>query len=101
MTDRPVSVSRAASSPSQGREPAAQNDLAIVLRGWVGACLDNGVQELDVMIMTAPDSLRSEFCCYDVMAEEIEIVVQQIWTDLAMQRIRACPSKRFLTKNDT
>ena len=88
MTDSPVSVSRAASSPSQGREPAAQDDLATVLRGWVSACLDNGVQELDVMIMTAPDSLRSEFCCYDVMADEIEIVVQRIWWDIAVKQMR-------------
>ena len=56
---------------------------------WISACLEAGVQELDTMIMTAPGSLRSRFCCYDVMADEIEVVVQRIWTVLAMQRIRA------------
>ncbi|MFD2816107.1 hypothetical protein ACFSYD_19685 [Paracoccus aerius] len=33
------------------------------------------MQDLDRMIVTAPDSLRSKFCCYDVMADEIEVVV--------------------------
>lgn len=57
----------------------------------VSACLDDGVQELDTMIMTAPDSLRSHFYCYEVVTDEIESVAQRIWTDLAMQRTRAGP----------
>lgn len=47
------------------------------------------MQELDTIIMTAPGSLKAQFCCYDVMADEIEMVVQRIWTVLAMQRMRA------------
>lgn len=89
MTDTTISHSRAAYSSNQSGEAAAQDDLATFLRGWVSACLDDGVQELDTMIVTAPDSLKAEFCCYDVMADEIEIVVHRIWTDLAMQRMRA------------
>ena len=89
MTDTPVSFPSADPSTRQGSEASAQDDLAPLLREWVSVCLDDGVQELDTMIVTAPDSLRSHFCCYDVMAEEIEIVVQRIWTDLAMQRMRA------------
>ena len=89
MTDTTISHSRAAYSTSQGGEAAAHDDLATFLRGWVNACLDDGVQELDTMIVTAPDRLKAEFCCYDVMADEIEIVVHRIWTDLAMQRMRA------------
>ncbi|MDQ1902528.1 hypothetical protein RAH32_19070 [Paracoccus sp. WLY502] len=88
MTDTTISHSRAACSSNQSGEAAAHDDLATFLRGWVNACLDDGVQELDTMIVTAPDSLKAEFCCYDVMAEEIEIVVQRIWTDLAVQRMR-------------
>ncbi len=41
------------------------------------------------MIVTAPASLKSAFCCYDVMAEEIEVVVQRIWWDIAVKRMRA------------
>jgi hypothetical protein len=89
MTDRPVSFLNANHSTSRGGETSAQDNLHNVLRGWVSACLDDGVQELDTMIMSAPDRLRSEFCCYDVMADEIEIVVQRIWTDIAMKRMRA------------
>lgn len=89
MTDTTVSHSRAAYSSKQGGQAAAHNDLATFLRGWVNACLADGVQELDTMIVTAPDSLRSHFCCYDVMADEIEIVVQRIWWDIAVKRMRA------------
>ena len=55
---------------------------------WVSACLEAGVQDLDTMIMTAPASLKSAFCCYDVMADEMEIVVQRIWRDIARKRMR-------------
>tara|TARA_B100000378_G_scaffold278235_1_gene280769 strand:- start:2783 stop:3058 length:276 start_codon:yes stop_codon:yes gene_type:complete len=87
MPHRPVIFSRAAYSTSQGYKASVQDDLATFLRGWVSACLDDGVQELDTMIMTAPDSLRSHFCCYDVMADEIEIVVQRIWWDIVMHKL--------------
>lgn len=33
------------------------------------------MQELDTIITTAPNSLKAAFCCYDVMDDEIEIVV--------------------------
>ncbi|GHG33669.1 hypothetical protein [Paracoccus aerius] len=89
MTDTPVSFLRATRSLSRANEASAQNDLHDVLHGWVRACLDDGVQDLDTIIMTAPSSLKAQFCCYDVMADEIEVVVQRIWTVLAMQRIRA------------
>ena len=90
MTETTVSHLCAAYSSKQGGQAAAHDDLATFLRGWVSACLDDGVQELDTMIVTAPDSLKAEFCCYDVMADEIEIAVQRIWTDIARQRMRAC-----------
>ncbi|GGF74070.1 hypothetical protein GCM10011402_28370 [Paracoccus acridae] len=89
MTDTTISHSRAAYSSNQSGEAAAQDDLATFLRGWVSACLGDGVQELDTMIVTAPASLKSAFCCYDVMAEEIEVVVQRIWWDIAVKRMRA------------
>jgi hypothetical protein len=88
MPNRPISFSRAAYSTSQGWETAAQDNLATFLRGWVSACLDDGVQELDTMIVTAPASLKAKFCCYDVMADEIEIVIQRIWWDIAVKRLR-------------
>ena len=90
MIDKPVSFSSADPSTRQDGAASAQDDLATLLRGWVRACLDDGVQELHTMIMTASDSLKSEFGCYDVMADEIEIAVQRIWTDIARQRMRAC-----------
>lgn len=90
MADTTINHLRTAYSSKQGGEAAAHDDLATFLRRWVSACLDDGVQELDTMIVTAPDSLKAEFCCYDVMAEEIEIVVQRIWTDIARQRMLAC-----------
>lgn len=89
MTDTPVSFLNASHSASLDHKASVQDDLHDVLQGWVSACLDNGVQELDTMIMTAPGSLKAKFCCYDVMADEIEMVVQRIWTVLAMQRVRA------------
>lgn len=59
MIDKPVSFSSADPSTRQDGEASAQDDLATLLRGWVRACLDDGVQELHTMIMTASDSLKS------------------------------------------
>ncbi|GGF79942.1 hypothetical protein GCM10011402_35700 [Paracoccus acridae] len=70
-------------------DPALRGYAETRLYLWVSACLDDGVQELDTMIVTAPASLKSAFCCYDVMAEEIEVVVQRIWWDIAVKRMRA------------
>jgi hypothetical protein len=68
-----------ADSALRGYESSAQGHPETQLHLWVSACLEGGVQELDRMIVTAPASLKSVFCCYDVMADEIEIVVQRIW----------------------
>ncbi|GGF81397.1 hypothetical protein GCM10011402_37550 [Paracoccus acridae] len=72
----------------RGYEASVQDYTEAHLHLWVSACLGDGVQELDTMIVTAPDSLRSQFRCYDVMADEIEIVVQRIWRDIARMRMR-------------
>lgn len=72
----------------QAHEASVQDYTEAHLHLWVSACLEDDVQDLDTMIVTAPDSLRSQFCCYDVMADEIEIVVQHIWRDIARMRMR-------------
>ena len=72
----------------RGYEASVQDYTEAPLHLWVSACLDDGVQELDTMIVTAPASLKSAFCGYDVMADEIEIVVQRIWRDIARMRMR-------------
>ena len=73
----------------QAHEASVQDYTEAHLHLWVSACLKDNVQDLDTMIMTAPGSLRSRFCCYDVMADEIEIVVQRIWRDIGRKRMRA------------
>ena len=55
---------------------------------WVSTCLDRGEQHLDTMVVTAPDGLKLAFSCYDAMADEIEMTVQRIWTDIAIKRLR-------------
>lgn len=89
MTDTPVSFLSNSDIAGQNNSTFPQAEFDTCFYRWVRACLDDGVQELDTMVMTAPDSLRSQFCCYDVMADEIEMVIQRIWTDFARQRMRA------------
>lgn len=72
----------------QAHEASVQDYTEAHLHLWVSACLEDDVQDLDAMIVTAPESLRSQFCCYDVMADEIEIVVQRIWRGIARMRMR-------------
>ena len=72
----------------QAHEASVQDYTEAHLHLWVSACLEDDVQDLDTMIVTAPESLRSQFCCYDVMADEIEIVVQRIWRGIARMRMR-------------
>lgn len=42
----------------RGYEASVQDYTEAHLHLWVSACLGDGVQELDTMIVTAPDSLR-------------------------------------------
>ena len=73
----------------RGYEASAQGHTEIQLHLWVCACLNDGVQELDKMIQTAPLDLRMAYPCYASMADEIEISVQRIWWDIALRRMRA------------
>lgn len=41
------------------------------------------------MVATAPADLKAELGCYEAMADEIEIVVQRIWADIARKRLLA------------
>lgn len=73
----------------QGYEAFVRSFTQTRLHLWVSACLEGGMQELDKMIVTAPSDLRMAYPCYDSMADEIEITVQRIWTDIAIRRMRA------------
>ena len=73
----------------QGHEASVRGYTETRLHLWVSACLEDGVQELDRMIVTAPADLRMAYPCYDSMADEIEIVVQRIWWDIGIKRMRA------------
>lgn len=72
-----------------GYEASVRGYTETQLRLWVSACLEGGVQELDRMIVTAPSDLRTAYPCYGSMADEIEIIVQRIWWDIATRRLRA------------
>ena len=89
MTDTPVIFLSDSDLAGQHGETFPQADIQARLYGWVRACLDDGVQHLDTMVVTAPDKLKVEFGCYEAIADEIEIVVQRIWTDMARERLRA------------
>ncbi|MCZ0963072.1 hypothetical protein [Paracoccus benzoatiresistens] len=73
----------------QGYETSVRGQTETQLHLWVSACLEDSVQELDRMIVTAPSDLRMAYPCYDSMADEIEITVQRIWWDIAIRRMRA------------
>ena len=72
-----------------GGKTSGQDTISACLYWWVSTCLDRGEQHLDTMVVTAPDGLKLAFGCYDAMADEIEMTVQRIWTDIAMKRLLA------------
>ena len=89
MTDTPFIYLNDKHFVRQSGETSSQDDLDACLYRWVSVCLDEGVQHLDTMVVTAPTDLKAEFGCYDAMADEIEIVVQRIWTDIARKLLLA------------
>jgi transposase len=50
------------------------------------------VTALDTMVVTAPDGLKLAFGCYNAMADEVEMTVQQILADIAMRRLLGASS---------
>lgn len=85
MTDMPLSA--LSDDHSAGESAQTKDDLDACLLGWVRACLENGEQDLDRMIVTAPDTLKAAFGCYDAMADEIEATIQRLWRDMARTRL--------------
>jgi hypothetical protein len=90
MTNTPVSYLSDPKFASQsGSETSRQDTINTCLHRWVSTCLYRGEQHLDTMVVTAPYHLKLPFDCYDAMADEIEMTVQRIWTDIAMKRLLA------------
>jgi hypothetical protein len=88
MTDTPVSYLNDIKFANQSiGETSGQDTINACLYWWVSTCLARGEQHLDTMVVTAPYHLKLAFGCYDAMADEIEITVQRIWTDIAMKRL--------------
>ena len=93
MTNTPVSYLSAPKFAIQsGGKISRYDTINACLYWWVSTCLDRGEQHLDTMVVTAPYHLKLAFGCYDAMADEIEITVQRIWTDIAMKRLLGAPS---------
>ena len=92
MTNTPVSYLSDNQVAIQGGKISGQDTINAHLYWWVSTCLAHGEQHLDTMVVTAPDGLKLAFGCYDAMADEIEMTVQRIWTDIAMKRLLGAPS---------
>ena len=88
MTNTPVSSLSDNQVAIQGGKSSGQDTINAHLYWWVSTCLAHGEQHLDTMVVTAPDGLKLAFGCYDAMADEIEMTVQRIWTDIAIKRLR-------------
>lgn len=88
MTNTPVSYLSDNQLAIQGGKTSDQDTINAHLYWWVSTCLAHGEQHLDTMVVTAPDGLKLAFGCYDTMADEIEMTVQRIWTDIAIKRLR-------------
>lgn len=90
MTNTPVSYLSDTEFASQRvGGTSGQDTISASLYWWVSTCLDRGEQHLDTMVVAAPYHLKLAFGCYDAMADEIEITVQRIWTDIARKRLLA------------
>lgn len=89
MTSTPVSYVSGSRFTSQSGQSSSQDIINAHLYWWVSTCLDRGEQQLDTMVVTAPYHLKLAYGSYDAMADEIEITVQQIWTDIARKRLLA------------
>lgn len=87
MTNTPVSYLSGSRFSSQSGKTSDQDIINVHLYWWVSTCLARGEQHLDTMVVTAPYHLKLAYGCYDAMAHEIEITVQQIWTDIARKRL--------------
>lgn len=66
--------------------PGLSRDEAL-LEDWVSSCLREGIQELDTIVVTAPDDLKQAFSCYDSMADAVEVSVGRSWRRLAIDRL--------------
>ena len=89
MTNTPVSYLSAPKFAIQsGGKISRYDTINACLYWWVSTCLDRGEQHLDTMVVTAPCHLKLAFGCYDAMADEIEMTVQRIWTDIATRKLR-------------
>ena len=88
MTNTPVSYLSDNQVASQGGKTSGKDTINAYLYWWVSTCLAHGEQHLDTMVVTAPDDLKLAFGCYDAMADEIEMTVQRIWTDIAIKKLR-------------
>lgn len=92
MTNMPVGYLSGSRFSRHNGETSGQDIIHAHLYWWVSTCLDRSEQHLDTMVVTAPYHLKLAFGCYDAMADEIEITVQQIWTDIAIKRLLGVPS---------
>ena len=89
MINTPVSYLSDTKFPDRSGKTFGQDTINAHLYWLVSTCLDRGEQHLDTMVVTAPCHLKLAFGCYDAMADQIEITVQRIWTDIAMKRLLA------------
>lgn len=74
--------------PDPIRLHPCRDHVSAPLVTWVRHCINAGVQDLDLMVVSAPVELKEAFDSYASMADAIEVAIARSWMEITLRRLQ-------------